>query len=187
MTPQPHDTQWPILQHSVPQSMPLRRRVFGALAAGAAAIGVSLAFHRAAHAHGPDHRGRFMRGSMGPLGPMDPETMGRRIDAMVAYALADVDATVEQRSRIGAIVKAAANDLMPLRQQHRDARKQMADLFVAPTPDRGRFEALRVSQMQLGDTFTRRASQALMDVAEVLTAQQRATLAQKWQRRHSRG
>lgn len=175
MMTQPNDPQPSPSQPAAPR----RRRLFGALAAGAAAIGASLAWHRSAHAHGSRWQG--MRG------PMDPETMGKRIDAMVAYVLADVDATPDQKSRIGAIVKAAANELMPLRQQHQEARRQMVELLAAPTIDRARIETLRVSQMQLGETVTRRASQALMDVAEVLTAPQRTALAQKWQRRNSRG
>lgn len=155
-----------------------RRRLFGALAAGVAAVGASLAFHRAAHAHGGRWRGHG--------GPADAQTMGKRIDAMVAYALADVDATPEQKDRIAAIAKAAANDLAPLRRQHHEARRQAMELLAAPTIDRSRFEAMRVNQMQLGDTATRRASQALLDVAEALTPQQRQQLALKWQRRHSR-
>lgn len=151
--------------------------MFAALAAGVVAVGASLAFHRAAHAHG----GRWGRHG----GPVDPETMGKRIDAMVAYALADVDATTEQKSKIAAIAKAAANDLMPLREQHHAAHKQALELLAAPTIDRARFETLRASEMQLGETATRRASQALLDVAETLTSPQRQQLAHKWQRRHS--
>ena len=158
---------------------PSRRRLFGVLAAGLAGVGASLAFHRSAHAHG----GRWGRHHGGPV---DAETMGKRIDAMVAYVLADVDATPEQKDKIATIAKAAANDLMPLRKQHQDARKQALELLSAPAIDRARFETLRVSQMQLGETATRRATQALLDVAETLTPQQRQQLAQKMQRRHSR-
>lgn len=179
MTPQADDSTPDSAQPSPQPSAPRRRRLFGALAAGVAAAGAAFAWHRSSHAHGARWGG--MRG------PMDPETMGKRIDAMVAYVLADVDATPEQKSRIGAIAKAAANELMPLRQQHRDARRQMVELLSAPTVDRARFETMRIGQMQLAETLTRRASQAVLDAAEVLNATQRAALAQKWQQRHSRG
>lgn len=156
-----------------------RRRLFGVLAAGVAAVGASFAAHGPAHAHGGRWRGFG--------GPVDAETMGRRIDAMVAYVLADVDATPDQKERIAGIAKSAARDLAPLRRQHHEARRQAMELLAAPTIDRQRFEVMRTSQMQLGETATRRASQALLDVAEVLTPQQRQQLAQKWQqRRHSR-
>lgn len=156
-----------------------RRWTIAGLAAGTIAL-AGAAWHGHARAHG----GPF--GRHGWDGPMDPESMSRRIDAMVAWALADIDATPEQRARIAAIAKAAANELAPLRERHRDARRRSLELLAAPTIDRVQLEALRVEQMQLGDTVTRRMLQALLDAAEVLDARQRALLVQKWRERRQR-
>ncbi len=158
-------------------SIRARRRLFAGLAATAATM-AAVGWHGRAQAHGGMHRG--MRGGWGD---MDPETRGRRIDAMTAWMLADVDATPEQRDRIAAIMKGAANDLAPLRQQHRQVRRQSMELIAQPSIDRARLEQLRAQQMQLGDTTSRRMLQAMIDAAEVLSPDQRGKLALKWQRR----
>lgn len=153
-----------------------RRWTIAGLAAGTIALTGA-----AWYGHARAHAGPF--GRHGWHGPMDPESMGRRIDAMVAWALADIDTTPDQRARIATIAKAAANDLAPLRERHRDARRKSLELLAAPAIDRAQLEALRVEQVQLGDTVTRRMLQALLDAADVLNAEQRALLVQKWRQR----
>jgi protein CpxP len=112
----------------------------------------------------------------------DPAAQARRIEAMVAFMLADVDATPEQRDRIATIMKGAANDLQANRKIHMEARRQAMTLLAAPTIDRAQLEKLRVDQMQLGDNASRRMLQAMIDSAEVLTPAQRAKLAERRQR-----
>jgi Spy/CpxP family protein refolding chaperone len=172
--------------HAAPKSRARRWTLAGlgvaSVAAIAGAVGAS-GWHGRAHAHGFGPGGRGFMGS-GFGGDMDPEAMGRRLDAMVSFALADIDATADQKSRISAIAKQAAADLAPLRKVHQEARQKSMALLTQPTIDRAQLEALRVQQMQLGDTVSRRMVQAIADAAEVLNADQRGKLAQKWQARH---
>jgi Spy/CpxP family protein refolding chaperone len=106
---------------------------------------------------------------------------------MVQWMLADIDATDDQRNRIATILKGAANDLAPLRKQHMEARRATMQLLAAPTIDRAQIEAIRVQQLQLADTATRRMTQAMTDSAEVLNGDQRAKLIAKWQQRRGHG
>jgi Spy/CpxP family protein refolding chaperone len=164
-----------------PANRKRRWTIAGIGAASVAAIAaIGTGWHARAHAHGP---GFGMFGGPGMQGPMDPEAMGKRLDAMVSFALADIDATPDQKSRISSIARQAAADLAPLRKTHHDARQKSMALLTQPTIDRAQLEALRVQQMQLGDTVSRRMVQAIADAAEVLSADQRARLAQKWQAR----
>lgn len=161
-----------------PRSRLRRWTIAGLAAATVAAVGGAFAWQGHARAHGP--------GRMGWHGEMDPEALGRRLDAMVAWVLADVDATADQKSRIATIARGAVNDLAPMRKQHADARRRSLELLAAPAVDRAQIERLRVEQMQLADTATRRLTQALLDAADVLNPDQRAKLVDKWQQRHAR-
>jgi len=95
------------------------------------------------------------------------------------------DASTDQKTKINAIAQKAADDIFALRQKHLEARKQILDALAAPTVDRARLEALRSDQMKLAETATRRITDAVADIAEVLTPAQRADLGQRverWQR-----
>jgi Spy/CpxP family protein refolding chaperone len=163
-------------------SKPRRWVIAGIAAASIAAVGATLSWHDRAEAHGPMMGHGFGFGA----GPVDPAVMGKRIDAMVQWMLADIDATDDQRTRISTVLKAAANDLAPLRKQHMEARRTTMQLLAAPTIDRAQIESIRVQQLQLADTATRRMTQAMTDAAEVLNPDQRAKLVAKWQQ-HRRG
>jgi Spy/CpxP family protein refolding chaperone len=95
------------------------------------------------------------------------------------------DASTEQKAKINAIAQKAADDIFALRQKHLEARKQVLDTLAAPTVDRARLETLRTDQMKLAETATKRITDAVANVAEVLTPAQRAELGQRverWQR-----
>jgi len=89
----------------------------------------------------------------------------------------EIDATDEQKQRLEPIVKQAVKDLLPVREKARAARAQALALLTGDTIDRGAIEALRAEQIQLAEQASKRLSQALADVAEVLTPAQRKDLA----------
>jgi protein CpxP len=163
-------------------SKPRRWVIAGLATATVAALGATLTWHDRAQAHGP------MMGGFGwGGGSADPAVTGKRIDGMVQWMLADIDASDDQRTKIATILKAAANDLAPLRQQHMQARRTTMQLLAAPTIDRAQLESIRVQQIQLADTATRRMTQAMADAAEVLNSDQRAKLVAKWQSHRGHG
>jgi protein CpxP len=120
----------------------------------------------------------------------DPAKMDEHVERMVKRFASKVDATPEQQQKLAVIAKAAAKDIVPVRDKLRDARKQALDIARAPAVDRAAMEKLRAEQLQLADSVSRRMTQALADAADVLTPEQRqkitGRMAERMQR-HERG
>ena len=149
------------------------RALFAAALFGVVAVG---AYVGASHAH-PGMRGGHAAFGLG--GNFDPESAARRIDAMVGFALADVDASAEQKSRIAEIAKAALADLTPMRAEHKAARARAVELLSATSIDRPALEGVRLAELKLADAASQRITRAAADAAEVLQPAQRARLADK--------
>lgn len=150
-----------------------RRFAIGAMsvaAIGAAGIGF-------AHAHGPGgHGGQGW-------GQRDPAQMQRFMEERLRRALTEVGANEVQQTQVTDIMRAAMTELMPLREQGRNARQTSMRLLAQPTVDRAQLEVLRQQQVSLHDQVTKRMTQAFADVADVLTPDQRAKFAERFQRR----
>lgn len=161
------------MDQSTPQSS--RRRFFklAGLTTAAAGLG-TLAFGALAH------------GRRGARGPIDPAKMEQHLERMLQHLYVEIDATDAQKHKLDPIVKQAAKDLAPLRDKVREARREGVKLLSADTIDRGAIERFRVQQIGATDTASRRFTQALGDVAEVLTPEQRRKLAAR-AGRHGRG
>jgi Spy/CpxP family protein refolding chaperone len=151
-----------------------RRRFFKLAAVSTAFAGLAGAGFGAL-AHG---RGR---------GPMDPAALGERLERMLKHMYVEIDATDAQKQKLDPIVKQAAQELQPLRAKVREARREGMKLFSADNIDRGAIERLRAEQIASADAASKRFTQALTDVAEVLTPDQRKTLAARFARHTRRG
>ena len=112
-------------------------------------------------------------------GPLDPAAVDQHLDRALKHLYVEIDATDEQKQRLEPIVKQAVKDLLPLREKARAARKQAVELLAADRVDRGAIEALRAEQLQLAEQASKRFTQALADVAEVLTPAQRKQIAER--------
>jgi Spy/CpxP family protein refolding chaperone len=109
----------------------------------------------------------------------DPAKRDAQVERMVKRAASRIDATPEQQQKLTAIVKGAANDILPMRDKLRTAGRQAVALTAAPTVDRDGIERLRAEQVALADAVTKRVTQALADAAEVLTPEQRKKVAER--------
>ena len=154
-----------------------RRRFFKRAAIATALGSVAAAIGFKAFAENSDymrwHRPGFMHAH---FTPQDAE---QRVDRMLKHFYVEIDATEAQKQKLDPIVKQAARDLLPLRAQMQEARKQGVTLLTGETVDRAAIEAFRTQHVQLAEAATKRFSQALADVAEVLTPAQRKDLAKR--------
>ena len=133
------------------------------------------------------HRGMHGgTGGMGGMGGMmfggSPERVGKMIDSM----LDGLNATDAQRSQIKQIAAAAGADMKTQMQAGRGLRQRGMEIFAAPTVDAAAAEQLRQQMLQQHDQMSRRMSQAMVDVARVLTPEQRAKVGERMKDRHAR-
>lgn len=160
-----------------------RRRFFKRAAIAALIGGMAAGIGMKAFAHGGGwggwHRGGFMSG------PIDPARVDEHIERMLKHLYVEIDATDEQKQRLAPIVKQAAKDMLPLRDKARDARTRAVVVFTQDTIDRSAIETLRAEQLLLAEQASQRFTQALADIAEILTPAQRRQIAQRFE--HRRG
>ncbi len=94
-----------------------------------------------------------------------------------AWLVGRIDATPEQETRINAIVTALVGDLYPLRGEHRERRRQLITELARPQVDREALEKIRADEIALADSASKTLVNAVVDVTEVLTLEQREELA----------
>ena len=123
--------------------------------------------------HGMDGGAMMFRGS--------PEHMGRMIDRM----LDGLNASDAQRAQIKQIAVAAATDLRGQAEAGRGLRQRAMQAFTAPNVDAAAAEQVRQQMLQQHDQMSRRATQAMLDVARVLTPEQRARLGERMRDRQA--
>jgi periplasmic protein CpxP/Spy len=119
-------------------------------------------------------------------GSMDPADLEKRLDRMLKHFYVEIDATEDQQRRLEPIVKQAAKDLLPLREQLHAGRREAIELLTQERVDPAALEALRARKIGLADEASRRVTRAIGEAADVLTPAQRKELAAHFARRHGR-
>lgn len=148
------------------------RRITLATLAGGVAAGIGFK----AFGHGRRHG----------YGPIDPADLDRHVDRMLKHLYVEIDATDAQKQRLDPIVRQAARDLAPMRENLHAARREAIELLSQDRVDPAALEALRAKQIGLADEASRRLTRAVGEAAEVLTPEQRKELAAHFARRHRR-
>ncbi len=146
-----------------------------ALAAGAGSFAYAQERHGSAFGHGGPRDG--MTGLFGG----SPERIAQGADRW----LDGLNATDAQRAQIKQIAVAAATDLRTQREAGRGLRARAMQILTAPTVDATAAEALRQQMSAEQERGSRRMLQAMLDMARVLTPEQRATLGQRLRERQA--
>ncbi len=98
--------------------------------------------------------------------------------------LDDVKATDAQRAQIRTITDKAQADLKALHEEGRQLHEQGMDLWAAPKLDAAAAEAQRQKMLHHHDVLSQRMMQAMLDVGQVLTPEQRASIVQRMRAHH---
>ena len=122
---------------------------------------------------------------------MSDEEIEKRIDRAVRHLAIEIDATDEQTAKITALATAFAKDVKPLHGDFRAAGEEMHKLLTSETIDREALEKVRAERLAEADRVSKELVNALADVAEVLTPEQREVVNERLQqfksmRRHWR-
>jgi periplasmic protein CpxP/Spy len=112
-------------------------------------------------------------------GPLDPVSVDRRVERMMKHLAIEADANPEQQAKLVSIARRAASELLPVADTARANRKRAIDLLTAASIDRAAIEQLRSEEIGLAEAASKRLAQALTEAAEVLTPEQRRTLAER--------
>jgi len=148
------------------------------------AFGVQALAHSKTYAHmqlyagdiGGWHRDGWRGGHHGRFSEMSDAEIEAKIERMVKHVAIEIEATAEQQEKITTLVNMVAKDLKPVHEQMRAAGKEIHDLLMADTIDRTALEQLRADQLAEADRISKSLVNAVADVAEVLTAEQRNVL-----------
>ena len=109
----------------------------------------------------------------------DPARVDEGVERLIKHLAIEIDATPDQQEKLTVLAKAAAKDLLPLRQEMRTAGHDAAALLTAATIDRAAIEQLRAARLQSIQQASTSMSEFLADAAEVLTVEQRKELADR--------
>ena len=156
-------------------SSPLPSRkalIFGALFLLAAVVTVPLAMAagpKAAFGHHGCHRG----------GDVTEEAMRDRMDLGATFVLGKIDATAEQRAEVDVILDELAPELFAMRAEGAELRGALHDAIGGETIDAEQLEQLRQQGLEHADEASRLVLGAVVELAEVLTPEQRAELIEK--------
>ncbi len=109
------------------------------------------------------------------------------VDHMLKHLYVEIDATDAQKGQIAPLVKQAVDDLLPLHSQLHTAHTHAMQALTQTTVDRAALEAARAEHLQLADRASKRFTQLIADVGDVLTPPQRKALADHLEHMHGMG
>ena len=164
-------------------SASLLRRLFNrqtviAFVAGAAVV-TGLGTVALGDAVGAWHRGMMMDGTHSAAEISD------HIDHVLKHLYVEIDATDAQKAQIGPLVKQAFSDFVPLHAQLAAAHTHAMEALTQNSIDRTALEAARAEHLQLAEQASKRFTQLIADVGDVLTPVQRKALGDHLAKMHA--
>jgi protein CpxP len=151
-----------------------RRILYALLGSGVLAAVIGARPLLAAFQEGGDFH-RPWRGGWGHH-RMTPEAAKEHMQVAAKWALRGIDANELQQEKVNKVLAGTIDELFRLKEQHQANREAFAAQLGGASIDRAALEEIRKSEMALADEASRRFVQAMADVAEVLTPEQRQQL-----------
>jgi Spy/CpxP family protein refolding chaperone len=112
------------------------------------------------------------------------EELRAKLDRPAGWLLGKVDATDEQAASIEGTLDRVAPELFALKAEHAEIRAEFRDALTAEQINPAEVEAVRVEGLALADEASRVVAGAVVEIAKVLTVEQRGELAELADRFH---
>ncbi|MFO7181598.1 MAG: periplasmic heavy metal sensor [Pseudomonadota bacterium] len=144
-----------------------------ALAFGGLFAGQALAERGFAPGHGHGWRGHRR---------LSDEQLVEHLRERIDFVLDRLDANDEQKVAIRARLELLEPELLALRNEHVRLHEELGRELGKPTLDPAKVEAARAALLASGDRFSKALTDALLDVSDVLTLEQRQRIVEHWQR-----
>lgn len=145
---------------------------------GAAALLLVLGLGGVAYAAGPMHHGMHHKP------PASAEEAREHIGKLAGHVLDKVDATADQRAKIGKVLDVATPQVFSLHGEAHDLHHEVRDILTADELDRAALEEARKDLVSLVDRGSRVVFGSIADTVEALTPEQRRRLADAARRKH---
>jgi Spy/CpxP family protein refolding chaperone len=118
-------------------------------------------------------------GHFGRHGRMSPEKMAQHAERVVKHLAIEIDATAEQQQKLTVLAKALISEIAPMRGTMHQTGDEIRALLMAPVIDRAALEKIRADKIAQADELSKTVTNAVADAAEVLTPEQRKTVAER--------
>ncbi|MEM8749101.1 MAG: Spy/CpxP family protein refolding chaperone [Pseudomonadota bacterium] len=103
----------------------------------------------------------------------------KRVTRVVKHVSIEIEATPEQEAKITSLLTAVAKDMRPVRNEFRAAGMEVRELLMQDSVDRAALEKLRTERLARADELSKELVNALADVSEVLTSDQKKILQER--------
>lgn len=120
----------------------------------------------------------------GGSSPKDAIELREHLSWGAGRMLDRVDATDEQAAQVDPVLDRVAPELFALKVEHQALREDARAALTAPTVDRAQVEEIRKDAVALFDQASVTVVGAVVDIAGVLTQEQRQELAESMERWH---
>ena len=120
----------------------------------------------------------------GHHGGGDPEAVRERAAFVAEWVLRRIDGTEAQREQVTATLEKLIDDVYPLAEQHRANRDGILAELSSPSVDREAIQELRRAEMELVEVASIKLVDALADMAQTLTPEQRGELVELARHHH---
>ena len=113
------------------------------------------------------------------FGEMSATEREKHVTRIIKHVAVEIDASDAQQTQLVALITELAGEMMPLREKMLADREEVIKLLTAPVVDRAALEALRTTKLAEADEVSKKLVDAVADAAEILTAEQRKTVAER--------